>query len=133
MNKVFLSGRLARDPEIRFSQGGSTVARTSIAVNRPFAKDTVDFFNLVTFGKTAEFLNKYFHKGSKVLVEGSLRTSAYENKDGVKVNATDVVVDAVEFADSKGQAQGKHDKSQDRDARNDHDTPNNRFSADVKK
>ncbi len=102
MNKVILSGHLTRDVELRYSQQSKAFARAGIAVNRPFAKDTVDFFNLVAFGKTAEFLNKYFHKGSKVLVEGSLRTSSYENKDGVKVNATDVVVDAVEFADSKG-------------------------------
>lgn len=106
MNRVFLSGRLARDPEIRFSQGGSPVARVSIAVNRPFAKDTVDFFSLVAFGKVAEFLNKYFSKGSKLLVEGHLRYSTYEDKQGVKRYNTDVIVDNIESADSKG-AKGK--------------------------
>ena len=109
MNKVFLSGNLTRDVEVRNSQSGKAFARAGIAVNRPFAKDTVDFFNLVAFGKTAEFLSKYFRKGSKILLEGTLQTSSYENKDGVKVNATDVIVDAVEFADSKKKAAANDD------------------------
>ena len=101
MNRVFLSGRLGKDVEVRFSQGGSTVARTSIAVRRPTADKEVDFFNLVAFGKTAEFLNKYFSKGSKLLVEGHLRYSQYEDKQGVKHYNNDVIVDNIEFADSK--------------------------------
>ena len=104
MNIVILSGRLVRDPEIRFSQGGSTVARVGIAVNRQTQDKQADFFNLVAFGKTAEFLAKYFHKGSKLIVEGHLRFSQYEDKQGVKRSNTDVIVDDVEFADSKGQA-----------------------------
>ena len=74
-----------------------------IAVRRQFSKDkdAVDFFNLVAWEKTAEFCGKYFMKGSRVLVEGRLQTSSYENKDGVKVNAVDVLIDNIEFADSK--------------------------------
>lgn len=102
MNRVFLSGRLGKDVEVRFSQGGSTVARTSIAVRRPTADKEADFFSLVAFGKVAEFLNKYFSKGSKLLVEGHLRHSQYEDKQGVKHYNTDVIVDNIEFADSKG-------------------------------
>ena len=101
MNKIFLSGNLTRDPDVRYTQAGKAWARAGIAVKRPFSKDAVDFFNLVAWDKTAELLGKYFQKGSRLLVEGRLQTSAYENKDGVKVNAVDVVVDSVEFADSK--------------------------------
>ena len=101
MNKIFLSGNLTRDPDVRYTQAGKAWARAGIAVKRPFSKDAVDFFNLVAWDKTAELLGKYFQKGSRLLVEGRLQTSAYENKDGVKVNTVDVVVDSVEFADSK--------------------------------
>lgn len=101
MNKIFLSGNLTRDPEVKHTQAGKAWARVGIAVKRPFAKDTTDFFNLVAWDKTAELLGKYFVKGQKALIEGRLQTSNYENKDGVKVNAVDVVVDSVEFADSK--------------------------------
>ena len=101
MNKIFLSGNLTRDPDVRYTQAGKAWARAGIAVKRPFSKDAVDFFNLVAWDKTAELLGKYFQKGSRLLVEGRLQTSAYENKDGVKVNAVDVAVDSVEFADSK--------------------------------
>ena len=103
MNKVFLSGNLTRDPEVRYSQSGKAFARMGIAVRR-FSKDNkdaVDFFNLTAFDKTAEFCGRYFMKGSRVLVEGRLQTSSYENKDGVKVNAVDVIVDNVEFAGAR--------------------------------
>lgn len=116
MNRVFLSGRLGKDVEVRFSQGGSTVARTSIAVRRPTADKQADFFSLVAFGKVAEFLNKYFSKGSKLLVEGHLCYSQYEDKQGVKRYNTDVIVDNIEFADSKGakdKAPAPHDTPND--------------------
>lgn len=113
MNKIFLSGNLTRDPEVKHTQAGKTWARVGIAVKRPFAKDTVDFFNLVAWDKTAELLGKYFVKGQKALIEGRLQTSNYENKDGVKVNAVDVVVDSVEFADSK-----RNDRNDRTDNRN---------------
>ena len=109
MNRVFLSGRLTRDLELKQGNGNMAFARTSIAVDRRTKKNEVDFFNLVAFGKTAEFLSRYFVKGSKLLVEGHLRQSQYENKDGVKVNATDIIVDAVEFADSKKKAASNDD------------------------
>lgn len=98
MNKVILCGHLTRDVEIRHGQS-TDVARVGIAVNRR-AKDEVDFFNLVAFGKVAEFMSKYFGRGSKVLIEGRLQTSTYE-KDGVKRTATDVIIESVEFADSR--------------------------------
>ena len=108
MNKVFLSGNLTRDPEVRYTPAGKAYARMGIAINRRFSKDkdAVDFFNLVAWDKTAEFCGKYFRKGSRVLVEGRLKSSSYENKDGVKVNTVDIWIDNIEFADSKRQSGG---------------------------
>lgn len=101
MNKVILLGRLTRDVETRNGQN-CTVARVGIAVDRPFSKEKVaDFFNLVAFGKTAEFLSKWFEKGSKILVEGRLQSSKYKNKEGKEVTAIEVIVEQVEFADAK--------------------------------
>ena len=104
MNKVFLSGRLTRDVELKQGNGNAVFARANIAVDRRNAKKEVDFFNLVAFGKTAEFLNKYFSKGSKLIVEGQLRLSTYEDKAGTKKYSIDVIVDSLEFADSKKKA-----------------------------
>ena len=102
MNKVFLSGNLTRDVEVRYTQSGKAYARMGIAINRRSKdKESVDFFNLVAWERTAEFCGRYLVKGSRVLVEGQLRTNSYENKDGVKVNAVDVVVDNIEFAGSR--------------------------------
>ena len=102
MNKVFLSGNLTRDVEVRYSQSGKAFAKMGIAVNRLFSKEKVtDFFNLTAFNKTAEFCGRYLGKGSRVLVEGTLQTSTYENKEGVKVNSFDILVDNIEFAGGK--------------------------------
>ncbi len=108
MNRVFLSGNLTRDPEVRYTQTGKAFARMGIAVRRSFSKDkdAVDFFNLVAWEKTAEFCGRYLTKGTRILVEGRLQTSSYENKDGVKVNAVDVVADNIEFAGSKRDSGG---------------------------
>ena len=103
MNKVILMGRLTRDPEVRMSED-TAVARFSLAVDRRFKKDgeqTADFINCVAFGKTAEFIENYGHKGTKFVVEGRIQTGSYTNKDGQKVYTTDVVVEQVEFAESK--------------------------------
>jgi len=106
MNKIFLSGNLTRDVEL-YNSTNTAVAKTGIAVNRPFSKDkAVDFFNLVAFGKTAEFMSKYFGRGSKVLIEGRLQTSTYE-KDGVKRTATDIIIEQVEFAGGKRENRDK--------------------------
>lgn len=111
MNKVILMGRITRDPEVRYTQGdnASAVARFSLAVDRRFKKDgdqTADFINCVAFGKTGEFIEKYGHKGTKFVVEGRIQTGSYTNKDGQKVYTTDVVVEQVEFAESKASADG---------------------------
>lgn len=103
MNKVILVGRLTKDVDTRYA-GETVVARFTLAVDRRFRKDgeqTADFLNIVAFGKNAEFCSKYFHKGMKVVVEGRLQTGSYTNKDGVKIYTTDVIAEAVEFAESK--------------------------------
>lgn len=102
MNKVILMGNLTRDTELKRTPSGKTYVRAGIAVKRPFSKekDAVDFFNLVAWEKTAEFLNKWFAKGSRILIEGRLQTNSYE-KNGVKVNAVDVLIEQIEFAGNK--------------------------------
>lgn len=114
MNKCILIGRLTRDPEVRYSQGenASAVARFSLAVDRKFKKDgeqTADFINCVAFGKTGEFIEKYGRKGTKFVVEGRIQTGSYTNKDGQKVYTTDVVVEQVEFAESKATTANNED------------------------
>ena len=107
MNKVMLIGRLTRDAEIRYSQGESAtaIARFSLAVDRRFHRDnddqTADFINCVAFGKAAEFMERFGHKGVKFVVEGRIQTGSYTNKDGQRVYTTDVVVEQMEFAESK--------------------------------
>jgi len=108
MNKVVLMGRLTRDPEVRYSQGENAlaIARYTLAVDRRFKRDgeqTADFINCVVFGKSAEFTERYFRQGMRVVVCGRIQTGSYVNKDGQKVYTTDIIVDDQEFADSKGQ------------------------------
>ena len=106
MNKVILMGRLTRDPEVRYSQGeqATAIARYTIAVDRRFKRDgdqqTADFIGCVAFGRAGEFAEKYFRKGTKVVVEGRIQTGSYE-KDGQRVYTTDIVVEQQEFAESK--------------------------------
>jgi single-strand DNA-binding protein len=109
MNKVILMGRLTRDPEVRYSAGDNAmaIARFSLAVDRRRRANggaddqSADFINCVSFGKQAEFAEKYLRKGTKLLVTGRIQTGSYTNKDGVKVYTTDVVVEEQEFAESK--------------------------------
>lgn len=103
-------GRLTRDPEIRYSQGenATATARFSVAVNRRF-KNTegnydADFINCVAFGKSAEFIEKYFKKGMAIGLTGRIQTGSYTNKDGQKVYITDVIVEETEFVESRNTA-----------------------------
>ncbi len=108
MNKWIGMGRLTRDPEIRTSAvGDNTICRFSLAVDRPWARDrenqqTADFINCICFGKTAEFMEKWFHKGDPIIVEGRIQTGSYTNKDGIKVYTTDIAVDRTEFVPKNG-------------------------------
>ncbi len=110
MNKVILMGRLTRDPEIRYSQGDNAmaIARYTLAVDRRFNRNgdenTADFIGCVAFGKSAEFAERYLHKGTKIALTGRIQTGSYTNKDGVKVYTTDVIVEDQEFVESKNSA-----------------------------
>ena len=106
MNKVILMGRLTRDPEVRYSAGENSlaIARYTLAVDRRFKRDgeaTADFISCVVFGKQAEFAEKYFRQGIRIVVSGRIQTGGYTNRDGVKVYTTEVVVEEQEFAESK--------------------------------
>lgn len=119
MNKVILMGRLTADPQVSYSTKNSdmAIARYTLAVDRRMAKkeegkDNTDFIRCVAFGKSAEWCEKYFHMGQRVLVEGRLRVTRYEDKeDGKTKYSTDVIIDTQEFADSK--QTGNNNKSQD--------------------
>lgn len=102
MNKVILMGRLTKDPEIR--TGNTQVARYTLAVDRRFSnsEEKTDFINIVAFGKSAEFAEKYLKKGMKILVTGRIQTGSYTDKDNKKVYTTDIVAEDQEFCESKG-------------------------------
>ena len=107
MNKVIIIGRFTRDPEIKYTTGenATATARFSLAVNRRFKNKEgnydADFINCVAFGKTAEFIEKYFTKGMAIGITGRIQTGSYTNKEGQKVYTTDVVVEETEFVESK--------------------------------
>lgn len=108
MNKVILMGRLTRDPDIRYSQGenATAVARYALAVNRSFKREgepDADFINCVAFGRAAEFAEKYFKKGSRILISGRIQTGSYTDRDGRKAYTTDVIIETQEFTESKQQ------------------------------
>ncbi|WP_333647986.1 single-stranded DNA-binding protein [Lacrimispora sp.] len=109
MNNVQLVGRFTKDPEVRYSDGGTTVARFSVAVDRRFRKEgqqDADFISCVAFGKTAEFIEKWFHKGERIGLTGHIQTGSYTNQEGQKIYTTDVIADNVEFVESKGASEG---------------------------
>ena len=112
MNKVILMGRLARDPDVRTTQSGKSVARMTIAVDCRMSRNadsnqpSADFLNLVAWERLAEFSGNYLHKGSKILVEGRLQSRSYEAQDGTKRYVTEVNVSDIEFCESKSHADG---------------------------
>lgn len=110
MNKVILMGRLTRDPDVRYTQGEEpmAIARFTLAVDRRGKRDgeaSADFPSCVCFRRTAEFIEKYAHQGTKLVVAGRIQTGSYTNRDGQKVYTTDVVVEEAEFAESKAAAE----------------------------
>lgn len=123
MNKVILMGNLTRDPEIRYTQGEKTmaIARFSLAINRRFSRDgetNVDFFNCTAFGKQAEFVEKYFRQGSRMLLLGRIHNDNYTNKNGEKVYSVQIMADEIEFAERKqagGNNNAEHTQKQDDD------------------
>lgn len=117
MNSVSLTGRLTKDVETRVNND-LTISRFTIAVNRDFkskdGKTEADFINCIAFGKTAEFIEKYFSKGMKIGVNGRIQTGSYTNKDGQKVYTTDVVIEKAEFEESKANANKEAPKAEDK-------------------
>lgn len=114
MNVVTLTGRLTKDPDVRYTNNGLSVARFNIAVDRDFKKEggqTADFPSIVAFGKTAEFIEKYFSKGKKIEIVGRIQTGSYQKEDGTKVYTTDVLAERVAFGESKGQSESQDVKN----------------------
>ena len=106
MNKVFLIGRLTRDPELRYTSSNLANMRTSLAVDRQYAREGeergTDFINIVAFGNRAETMKKYLTKGSQIAVDGRIQTGSYDGADGKKVYTTDVIVENFQFLDTRG-------------------------------
>ncbi len=106
-NKVILGGRLTADPELKQTSNGIAVTSFSIAVNRQYSKNAeqrqTDFFNVVAWRQQAEFISRYFHKGSSICVVGALQTRSWTDPQGQKRTATEIVVDEAHFVDSKGE------------------------------
>ena len=107
MNKVILMGRLTKDPDISYTTSNGNqmaIARYTLAVDRRFKRDgeqTADFIRCVAFGRSGEFAETYFHRGTKIVAEGRIQTGSYQDKEGRTVYTTDVVVENQEFAESK--------------------------------
>lgn len=105
MNKVIIIGRFTRDPEVRYTANNTCYVSFSVAIDRRYKQDgqpTADFPRVIAWGKTAEFIEKYFHKGMKIAIDGRIQTGSYTNKDGQTVYTTDIVAENVEFVESKG-------------------------------
>lgn len=106
MNKVFLVGRLTRDPELRYTASNLATMRCAIAVDRQYVREGeergADFINIVAFANRAETMSKYLTKGSQIAIDGRIQTGSYDGQDGKKVYTTDVVVENFQFLDTKG-------------------------------
>ena len=106
MNQFNGIGRLTRDADVRYSSDGKAVARFTLAIDREYDREKADFPSCVAFDKKAELIEKYTHKGSRIRITGRIQTGSYE-KDGKKVFTTDIVVNELEFLDSKKDEQNK--------------------------
>ena len=121
MNKVCLTGRFTKDSEVRYSQGenSTAIARNTIAVQRRFRSEgdqQADFINVIAFGNTASFMEKYGVKGAKFDITGRIQTGSYTNKDGQKVYTTEVIVETIEFGETKGGNSGNNNPPSSPDA-----------------
>lgn len=117
MNKVFLIGRLTRDPELRYTSSNLATMRSSLAVDRQYAREGeergTDFISIVAFGNRAETMNKYLRKGSQIAVDGRIQTGSYDGADGKRVYTTDVIVENFQFLDTRGNRTDSQDGSND--------------------
>lgn len=108
LNKAILMGRLVKDPELRSTQNGTPVCSFTLAVDRRGKDDGTDFIDIVAWSKTAEFVSKYFVKGQLVAVAGRIQTRTWEDNNGNKRKAVEVVADEVHFAESKRNSQNSN-------------------------
>lgn len=107
INKAILMGRLTADPELRQTPSGTSVCTFTVAVNRPYRADKeqqADFIEVVAWKGAAEFVSRYFSKGKMIIVEGSIQTRGYEDRNGNKRKAVEVVANNVQFGESKPKA-----------------------------
>lgn len=113
MQKFIIIGNLGKDPELKYSQSGKPTTRFSVAVTerRKEGEDETEWFNVVSFGQTAENINKYLHKGSQVFIEGRIKTRRYD-KDGKTHYITELYADNVQFLDKKGADAGRNENTQ---------------------
>lgn len=115
LNKVILGGRFTADPELKTTPSGVSVCQFGLAVNRKYSKEgeqNTDFINCVAWRATAEFISRYFHKGSSLCIVGNIQTRSYTDKDGIKRNVTEVIVDEAMFVDSKQEGQNSPSAAQ---------------------
>lgn len=124
LNNVVMMGRLTKDPELRYTESNSCVGRFAIACDRTTknGEKKADFFNVSVWNKTAEFVEKYFHKGDPIIVSGRLQNNDYTNKDGVKVRDYQIVANNVDFCGGK-----KSDGAGDQEKQHAAATDNNGF------
>lgn len=108
MNNINITGNLTKDIEVRSTQSGISVCSFTVAVKRPHTSDTTDFIPCTAWRQTADFLGKYAHKGSKVGISGALTSRNYEDKNGNKRTAFEIVADSVELCESRSNSQGQN-------------------------
>lgn len=126
-NSVILTGRITKDLELK-PAGQTQVTNFSIAVDNPFKKDDASFFDIVAFGKTAELLNNYCGKGSKILIEGNLKQDRFQDKQGNNRSAVRVIANRIEFLDSKGQSNNQPKQQQGQAQDNPFENSDDEFS-----
>ena len=105
VNKVVLMGRITADPEMKQTNNGTSVVQFSVAVNRKYDREKTDFIDCTAFGKSADFIGKYFRKGSSIIVFGNIQVESFKDKDGNNRRSVRVIVDEVDFGESKANKQ----------------------------
>ncbi len=117
LNKCIFTGRLTKDPEVRYSQGekANAIARFSLAIDTQDKEHTTGFINVVAFGRLGEFSEKYLRKGTKIELESHVKPGSYTNKEGIKVYTFDFVAEKIDFAESKSSSQGNKSSSDNAD------------------
>ena len=110
MNVVALVGRLTKNPIVTYGNGGTSITKFTLAVDRQYKKEgqpTADFLNIVVFGTRGEFVEKWFHQGDPIAITGRIQTGSYEKQDGTRVYTTDIIADTADFV--PGKPKGRQD------------------------